>query len=426
MKKLIVQNVGPIKNVELILKRINVIIGPQSAGKSCLLKLACFCAWVEKRIQLEQGRNGFTDYDYWLSQLVAFHKLQGFFNDKSRIEYVTSEMQFSFDFGSRTFDLHWNHGHWKYERSRISYIPAERNIVAVIPNWFEVNMGMNNIRSFISDWNLSRKMCDNEEHLPILDLGVRYYYDKETGNDKVELANGERLDFANASSGLQSAIPMLVYLDFLFNKQYTSKVLSNINTDSENEEILGKLYEAKFRGKLQKLKGRTEQPYIGKIGYGKLFFASEADYKECKALYEAYTSTHRSDIYLEEPEQNLFPLTQIELVYELLKNMSVHNDSLFVATHSPYILYALNNCMLGYKASKNIPADDVDMRKHSQSWINPKEVSVWELRDGNLSSDIDQKYRTIQDEDGLVRGNYFDRIMKSVMTDFSNYSSYYE
>ena len=49
MKKLTIHHIGPIKNVTLMLKRINVVIGPQSAGKSCILKIACFCAWAEKR-----------------------------------------------------------------------------------------------------------------------------------------------------------------------------------------------------------------------------------------------------------------------------------------------------------------------------------------------------------------------------------------
>ena len=51
-KKLIIDNIGPIKHVELDLKRVNVIIGPQSAGKSCILKIACFCAWAEKRMPI--------------------------------------------------------------------------------------------------------------------------------------------------------------------------------------------------------------------------------------------------------------------------------------------------------------------------------------------------------------------------------------
>lgn len=56
MKKLTIHHIGPIKHVELILKRINVIIGPQSAGKSCILKIACFCAWAEKKSNWNKAR----------------------------------------------------------------------------------------------------------------------------------------------------------------------------------------------------------------------------------------------------------------------------------------------------------------------------------------------------------------------------------
>lgn len=129
---------------------------------------------------------------------------------------------------------------------------------------------------------------------------------------------------------------------------------------------------------------------------------------------------------MEEPEQNLFPLTQVELVYELLKNTALHNDNLFIATHSPYILYALNNCMLGYKVKDKIPADVSELRDNESSWVNPKDVAVWEIHDGEFSSMVDKKNMTLQDADGLIRGNYFDRVMKLIMTDFSNYSTFYD
>ena len=49
------------------------------------------------------------------------------------------------------------------------------------------------------------------------------------------------------------------------------------------------------------------------------------------------------------------------------------------------------------------------------SWIEPDKVSVWELADGTIRNGT-----TIQDERGLIRDNYFDRIMKNVMVDFRN------
>lgn len=48
MKHLIVKHIGPLDKIDIELKKVNVIIGPQSSGKSCVLKLACYCTWVEK------------------------------------------------------------------------------------------------------------------------------------------------------------------------------------------------------------------------------------------------------------------------------------------------------------------------------------------------------------------------------------------
>ena len=47
MKHLVIRNLGPLKEADIELKRINVIIGSQSSGKSCVLKTACYCTWVE-------------------------------------------------------------------------------------------------------------------------------------------------------------------------------------------------------------------------------------------------------------------------------------------------------------------------------------------------------------------------------------------
>lgn len=195
-----------------------------------------------------------------------------------------------------------------------------------------------------------------------------------------------------------------------------------MNFDSENGFVLQNIYVTRFKKGVADKQKKGEAVYY-KIGGMNLPFVSLEKAKECKDLYDAYTLTSSSDIYLEEPEQNLFPQTQVELVYDLISRASVHGDSLFVATHSPYILYALNNSMQGYLVKDNLPDN---LKGRASSWLNPKEVSVWELRDGSLSSAIDEKNKTIQDEDGLIRGNYFDRIMHNIMSDFTNYSAYYE
>ena len=215
MKKLIIHNFGPIDHVELDLKRVNVIIGPQSAGKSCILKIACFCAWAEKRIQLEQGKNGFNDFSYIKENLLTFHKMEGYSRIGSKISYSSNYLSFTIDFGSETFDLQWapSKKRYSYRRPRVSYIPAERNLVASVPNWFDVKMDSTNLKSFISDWTYAHRLCGDNAKLPILNLGVEYYYDQQSDRDYILLDNDQKLRLENASSGLQSVIPMWVYLD---------------------------------------------------------------------------------------------------------------------------------------------------------------------------------------------------------------------
>ena len=425
MKRVVIHHIGPIKHVELNLKRVNVVIGPQSAGKSCILKITCFCAWLEKQIELLQGPEITEEKRFWEDNLIGFHKLEGFMKsgEGAYFTYTTSTMSFTYHYDDNRFDFEWkNAGRWKYRRSRVSYIPAERNIVSVVPNWMDVNLNSDNIRNFISDWYVARQLHENKNGLDVLDLGVKYYYDAGKHSDRIMTDDGHPLGFSEASSGLHSLIPMLVYLDFLFVGQYTKKNPSKMNDDNENGFVLQNIYSTKFRRGLGE-KIKTGEAIYFKIGASNLPFVSEEKAKECKALYEAYTQTALSDIYVEEPEQNLFPQTQVELLYDMVKRSSKHGDSLFIATHSPYILYALNNCMQGYLVRDRLPEN---LKKRSASWLNPDEVAVWELRNGELSSETDMKHKTLQDEDGLIRGNYFDRIMHNIMADFTNYSSYYE
>ena len=282
-KKLIIDNIGPIKHVELDLKRVNVIIGPQSAGKSCILKIACFCAWAEKRIQLEQGKNGFDDFSYVKDNFITFHKMEGYIRAGSKISYSSDYLSFFIDFDSEAFDLKWaaSKKRYSYRRPRVSYIPAERNLVASIPNWFDVKMDSTNLKSFISDWTYAHKLCGDHSKLPILNLGVRYYYDQQSDRDYILLDNDQKMNLENASSGLQSVIPMWVYLDYLFNKQYSPNEMLSSKTESENEEIAQHIYDSKYKKAVKKAAENGEL-YFGKVGVTKRMFASKEDLRSLK------------------------------------------------------------------------------------------------------------------------------------------------
>jgi hypothetical protein len=64
---------------------------------------------------------------------------------------------------------------YAYKRSKISYIPSERNMI-ILPEIEKVEFGNTNIRSFLFDWFDARKKYPIENKLSILNLNVDYYY----------------------------------------------------------------------------------------------------------------------------------------------------------------------------------------------------------------------------------------------------------
>ena len=60
-------------------------------------------------------------------------------------------------------------------------------------------------------------------------------------------------------------------------------------------------------------------------------------------------SGRNNRVFLEEPEAHLFPSTQKDIMYDLVKILNRNKwSSIFITTHSPYILSSLNNLIAAY------------------------------------------------------------------------------
>lgn len=340
MKRLVIRNIGPLKNVEIELAKVNVIVGPQSSGKSCVLKIACYCAWVEKKIELAQSAEEFMKEDYFVKELTRFHKLKGYFKNNSYIGYESDFTHFSYDAETKEFQFEWKAGRWDYRRPKVSYIPAERNMVAAIPNWFDVKFYDDNIQSFMADWDRARRSYTKQ--LDILNLGVSYKYDEKKNLDQVEVDEDTTLELTNTSSGLQSLIPLYVHLNYITQIQNSEREAQSYSNIKIGERFLQTMYQELFEktGKADHLLQNASST-MAHIGPFLLPFKNEEYADECRAIFDRFVNTHHAEIFLEEPENNLFPPTQSRLVDWLLsKTVGEHGACLFVATHSPYMMTA--------------------------------------------------------------------------------------
>lgn len=400
MKHLVIRNFGPVENVDIELNRVNLIIGPQSSGKSTVLKVACFCDWMERQIELTQSPERICQADYFVRNLVSFHKLEGYISPDTYISYENDAVSFSYNAAEGKCSFRWKgNKRWKYRRPKIAYIPAERNLVAAIPNWYQVSMNKDNILDFMKEWEFARKTFSKGE--AILDLPVQYRFEPNmASSDKIRLENGKELDLTVASSGLQSLIPLYVMLRYL-TKEYYKETHSSVEQSTMKFNLLDVLA------------------------------------RECPRMSEAekqLTATNmltpfRTDLFIEEPEAHIFPSTQKSFVYNLVgmlrASRNLHGKhSCFIATHSPYILTSFNNVIQAGErlAEVNKMSDDTAKAEKTamietiipkSSTLRYSEVAAFEMKDGSICSIMDEEYH-------LISADAIDGASMEIGQDFDN------
>jgi hypothetical protein len=124
--------------------------------------------------------------------------------------------------------------------------------------------------------------------------------------------------------------------------------------------------------------------------------------------------TSRPFLYLEEPEANIFPKTQYDLVklFAWLANDEILDFSWVITTHSPYILSAFNNLIEAGQAARNNPKlqDEVAKIVPEQYWIKEGDFKAYTIDAGVLKS--------IVNESGFVEGNYLDDVSEAIGDEF--------
>ena len=300
-----------------------------------------------------------------------------------------------------------------YQRSKIIYVPAERNLIA-LPYWTTFKLSDNNLRSYASDWGFVRSLFKKEEPLDIKPLGVSYYYDEDEQKDYVALSNDEKvITLADSSSGIQTSTSL-----FLLHKvycQYREKLseVTSYNDIVTLEKVYNKLH---YSGISISSSPILESEF--ELYKGKALSIKPGTKDEVKKILDNYTEIQYIQSIIEEPELNLFPDTQQALIYELMADAVVSDNRMVMTTHSPYVLFALNNCVMGGLVGKNIPEDERKDFPSFESWIDPSLVSVYEIHDGTI--------KCIQDEEGIIEDNYLNQAYKKNSDEYISLLNYYE
>ena len=380
MSTIRINNFGPIKEGYqendgwMDIRKVTVFIGNQGSGKSTVAKLISVFSWIEKVLTRgDYEIKWFTRKNRFRNTYCSYHRLENYFfningKDTSDIEYV-----------GNSYTMRYQNGDFSIEESRtgpyslpqIMYVPAERNFISTIKSPKLLKLSSDSLVEFLTEFdNAKIEVKGGGLELPINNTNIEY----DKSNDIINIKGKDyKVRLTEASSGFQSVVPLYLVSWYLANS-VKKQTLSRKEPMSSDE--LGR-----FK------KGVTEI-------WANDSLTDEQKRAALSVLSSKFNKTAFINI-VEEPEQNLFPSSQRQILNSLLEfNNLSDGNKLILTTHSPYIINYLSIAIQGKILQDKIKNSDnldfstkikLDEIVPERSVISDSDVVVYQLDESDGS-----------------------------------------
>jgi predicted ATPase len=373
MSKIRVKHFGPIKEGYqqedgwLDINKVTVFIGNQGTGKSTIAKLVSTFTWIEKAlVRGDYDKKEFERKGRLRNRFLAYHRIENYFTGqddlpKTQIEYNGDAYNIKFE--NESWSITEVTGK-DYPLPQIIYIPAERNFISNIKDANLLRLTSDSLLEFLTEFNNAKNEIKDSIELPVNNASVEY--------DKLnDIINIKGLDYKirlyEASSGFQSIVPLFLVSWNLANSVLIQPEFNSRNMNSKESET--------FRKNL-----------IGIIDSKDLTF--EQKRVAISALSSKFTKKAFINI-VEEPEQNLFPKSQWEILKTLLNfNNKSEGNKLIITTHSPYIINYLSLAIQANYLKNKIDSKSLlkklDNIVSLSSTVSASDVSIYQLNENGI------------------------------------------
>lgn len=364
MAKIKIKNFGPIKegliqNEGWInITKITLFIGNQGSGKSTIAKLISTLSWIEKSIvKSEIKENELSIYNRF-SKRLEYQRINQYVQPDTKIEFQGDA--YTLKYADQNFAVSKTAiSDRDYILPKIMYVPAERNFLSVVDRPDRLKELPSPLFTFLDEYDRAKNFFRKGLALPI--NNVRFSYDPQNKIASISEDGIYNIRLSESSSGYQSTVPL-----FLVTK-YLSEQLSKDENIAVSESSIEE-------------QRRIEKEVQLIINDHKL----APDIR--KALLEQLSYKSKPGRFInivEEPEQNLFPTSQRNILNELIKYANAGNNSLIMTTHSPYLINYLSLCIKAGKLLEKQPEQEIKTEIHQivpvGSALNPGDVSIFEL-----------------------------------------------
>jgi predicted ATPase len=439
--KLIVKNFGPLKDIEIEVREMVTFIGAQASGKSTLAKLLSI----------------FEDEKFRRDDKISFedelkkYNISSFLKTESFIEYS--------NFGNNhlntaLFKIKYSEG--KLDKITPTNIINKYRDVKNDNPFVEKNKSVENFKSMLfysidqigfNDVNYKKKILNIFASKEQKTKFFKIFFSKsinETFNinhiDEIISILGLQLKFESYLKLYESLV--IEFPDyFLYDSIYIPTERSFLHIIAEN--ALGLINN---NVQIPKHLLNSGQDYEKAIQTIKELPLSIVDKKikykrEGKSSYIYHNETEKVDLLesasglqsivpilllveyskslkdkynfnfvVEEPELNLYPKAQHELIKYLVKNCLFDRKNLILTTHSPFVLASINNLLLAFDKGKTKPKE-VNKIIKKESWLDPKNFIAYELKNGKAK-------KIMNDKLGQINENMIDMVSDSFSDEF--------
>jgi predicted ATPase len=366
MSRIRIENFGPIKEGYidndgwLDINKVTVFVGNQGSGKSAAAKLIATFTWMEKAlVRGDYDKKWFERKNHLKNQRLPYHRLENYLFSNTRIDYQGDVYSIKYKDGLMLTEETAN---GVYSLPQIMYVPAERNLLTYIKGAKELKLSSEALLEFNTEYSNAKENLTGVMRLPVNDIEIEY--NRQFDNLYLKSDN-YKIEIKEASSGFQSFVPLYLVSNYLVN----SIKPHNNNKDFSVEE------QNRFKKEAQAI-----------LNNDVLTDKQKRDL--LSELASRFNKTSFINI-VEEPEQNLFPASQWEMLKSLLEfnNMNAGNK-LILTTHSPYLVNFISIAIQADSLKDKIKDGSDSMRKMekiipAKSVISADDVAIYQLDENN-------------------------------------------
>lgn len=360
---LTIHQFGPISDANVVFNKYTVLIGKQGSGKSTIAKLYSMFTWMEKGLARRiTSVKYMTQYSRFQKKYCSYHRIESYFKKETIIRFYG--LHYNFIYEDEKFRVEEKGAQDSYKVAKVMYVPAERNFLSTVDDTDSLKSLPESLDTLLGEFDKAKNAFKSGYRLPFNDSDFEY-----DAQHKIPWIKGGdyKIPLSAASSGYQSVLPLSL----------VTKFLSDLVLDNANKEELT----AKEKKQIEKEVNRVMDDNS---------LTEEVKFATLRNISSRFKYSRFVNI-VEEMEQNLYPESQMTVLFDLLNYTNkIDLNRLVLTTHSPYVINYLTLATKAYLLNKKILGDE-DLKNRINeivplsSVVDPAQLLIYELKDGSVS-----------------------------------------